>query len=72
VLEVGSGTKFLTNFANPTLWDPFWVTQGTWGRVNQDAMAICRWADCPDAFVTFTCNTQWFEIKRALLLGQQP
>jgi hypothetical protein len=38
----------------------------------QDAMAICRWASCPDAFVTFTCNPQWLEIKRALLLGQQP
>jgi hypothetical protein len=38
----------------------------------QDAMAICRWAGCPDAFVTFTCNPQWLEIKRALLLGQQP
>jgi hypothetical protein len=37
----------------------------------QDAMAICRWAGCPDAFVTFTCNPQWLEIKRALLLGQQ-
>jgi hypothetical protein len=35
-------------------------------------MAICRWAGCPDAFVTFTCNPQWLEIKRALLLGQQP
>jgi hypothetical protein len=35
-------------------------------------MAICRWADCPNAFVTFTCNPQWFEIKRALPLGQQP
>jgi hypothetical protein len=22
----------------------------------QDAMAICRWVGCPDAFVTFTCN----------------
>jgi hypothetical protein len=22
----------------------------------QDAMAICKWAGCPDAFVTFTCN----------------
>jgi len=22
----------------------------------QDAMAICRWAGYPDAFVTFTCN----------------
>ncbi len=35
----------------------------------QDAMVICRWAGCPDAFVTFTCNPQWLEIKRALLLG---
>jgi hypothetical protein len=35
----------------------------------QDAMAICRWARCPDAFVTFTCNPQWLEIKRALFLG---
>jgi len=38
----------------------------------QDAMAICIWADCSNAFVTFTCNPQWLEIKRALLLGQQP
>jgi hypothetical protein len=38
----------------------------------QDAMAICRWVDCPDAFITFTCNPQWLEIKRALPLGQQP
>jgi len=38
----------------------------------QDAMAICKWADCPDAFVTFTCNPQWLEIKRVLPLGQQP
>ncbi len=38
----------------------------------QDAMAIYRWAGCPDAFVTFTCNPQWFEIKRALPLEQQP
>jgi hypothetical protein len=38
----------------------------------QDAMAICRWAGCPDAFVTFTCNPQWLEIKRVLPLGQQP
>ncbi len=37
----------------------------------QDAMAICRWAGCLDAFVTFTCNPQWLEIKRALLLEQQ-
>jgi hypothetical protein len=38
----------------------------------QDAMAICKWACCPDAFVTFTCNPQWPEIKKALLPGQQP
>jgi hypothetical protein len=38
----------------------------------QDAMAIYRWAGCPDAFVTFTCNPQWLEIRRALLLGHQP
>jgi len=38
----------------------------------QDAMAICRWARCPNAFVTFTCNPQWPEIKRALLPEQQP
>jgi hypothetical protein len=35
----------------------------------QDAMAICRWAGYSDAFVTFTCNPQWLEIRRALLLG---
>jgi hypothetical protein len=38
----------------------------------QDAMAIYRWAGCPDAFVIFTCNPQWLEIKRTLLLKQQP
>ncbi len=38
----------------------------------QDAMAICRWAHCLDAFVTFTCNPQWPEIKRTLLPVQQP
>jgi hypothetical protein len=38
----------------------------------QDAMVICRWVGCPDGFVTFTCNPQWLEIKRALLLGHQP
>ncbi len=38
----------------------------------QDVMAICRWAGCPNVFVTFTCNPQWLEINRALLLGQQP
>jgi len=38
----------------------------------QDAMIIGRWAGCLDAFVTFICNPQLLEIKRALLLGQQP
>jgi hypothetical protein len=38
----------------------------------QDAMAIYRWAGCLDAFVTFTYNPQWFEIKRVLPLEQQP
>jgi hypothetical protein len=38
----------------------------------QDVMAICRWAGCPDAFITFTCNPQWLEIKRVLPFGQQP
>jgi hypothetical protein len=38
----------------------------------QDAMVIYRWAHYPNAFVTFTYNPQWPEIKRALLLGQQP
>jgi hypothetical protein len=37
----------------------------------QDAMEIYKWACCPDAFVTFTCNPQWLEIKKMLLLGQQ-
>jgi hypothetical protein len=34
----------------------------------QDAMVICRWAGCPDAFVTFTCNPQWFEIKESVAI----
>jgi hypothetical protein len=38
----------------------------------QDAMAICKWAGCSNVFVTFTCNPQWLEIRRALLLRQQP
>jgi hypothetical protein len=38
----------------------------------QDAMAICRWARCPDAFIAFSCNPQRPEIKRTLLLRQQP
>jgi hypothetical protein len=36
----------------------------------QDAMAIYRWAHCPDVFVTFTYNPQWLEINRTLLPGQ--
>jgi hypothetical protein len=35
-------------------------------------MVISRWVGCPDAFITFTCNPQWLEIKRVLPLGQQP
>jgi hypothetical protein len=35
----------------------------------QDAMVIYRWACCLDVFITFTCNPQWPEIKRALLPG---
>jgi hypothetical protein len=38
----------------------------------QDAMVIYIWARYPNAFVTFTCNPQWPEIKRALLPRQQP
>jgi hypothetical protein len=38
----------------------------------QDAMAICRWARCPNVFVTFICNPQWPEIKKMLLPEQQP
>jgi hypothetical protein len=38
----------------------------------QNAMAIFKWVGCPNAFITFTCNPQWLEIKRALPLGQQP
>ncbi len=38
----------------------------------QNAKAICKWARCPDAFVTFTCNPQWPKIKRTLLPGHQP
>jgi hypothetical protein len=38
----------------------------------QDAMKICRRDGCPNVFVTFICNPQWFEIKRALPFGQQP
>jgi len=38
----------------------------------QNVVAIYRWARWPNVFVTFTCNPQWPEIKRALLLGLQP
>jgi hypothetical protein len=38
----------------------------------QNAMVICRWARCPDAFITFISNPQWPEIKTALLPKQQP
>lgn len=26
------------------------------------AMTICKWAGCPDLFITFTCNPNWPEI----------
>jgi hypothetical protein len=37
---------------------PFFFIVGPRHMVQnyQDAMAICRWVACPDAFVTFTCN----------------
>jgi len=37
---------------------PSFFIVGPWHMVQnyQDAMAIYRWAGCPDAFVTFTCN----------------
>ncbi|XP_077252576.1 uncharacterized protein LOC143891975 [Tasmannia lanceolata] len=30
----------------------------------QDAMAICRWAENPDLFITFTANPKWHEIQK--------
>ncbi len=41
MLEAGNGTKFLSNFANPTFWTLFGVTQGTWGRVRDGARGKC-------------------------------
>ena len=38
----------------------------------QDAMAIVRKMAKPDLFITFTCNPNWIEIKRELLVGQTP
>lgn len=38
----------------------------------QDAMAYVRQYGRPDLFITFTCNPQWVEIKRALMPGQSP
>ena len=37
-------------------------------------MAICRNYGNPDFFVTFTCNSKWPKITRALLIipGQKP
>lgn len=31
-----------------------------------DAMALCRKYGPPDLFITFTCNSKWPEIERAL------
>ncbi|XP_017494025.1 PREDICTED: uncharacterized protein LOC108382138 [Rhagoletis zephyria] len=36
----------------------------------QDAMTYVRVYDCPDLFITFTCNPTWDEIKELLLAGQ--
>ncbi len=53
---------------------PFSFIRGPHHMVQnyQDAMVIYRCARCSDVFVTFTCNPQWFEIKRVLLPDQQP
>ncbi|CAN7101255.1 unnamed protein product [Brassica rapa subsp. narinosa] len=32
----------------------------------QDAMAICRWYGNPNAFITFTANPNWVEVKNHL------
>ena len=37
-----------------------------------DAMAVCTKYGKPDAFITMTCNPYWPEIRRHLLLHQQP
>ncbi|GBP22166.1 hypothetical protein EVAR_10676_1 [Eumeta japonica] len=37
---------------------------------TQDAMSYVKHYGRPDLFVTFTCNPQWFEIKRELLHSQ--
>jgi len=34
------------------------------GQNFLDAMTICKWAGCPDLFITFTCNPKWPEIQR--------
>ncbi|XP_044592065.1 uncharacterized protein LOC123270186 [Cotesia glomerata] len=38
----------------------------------QDAMSYVRQYGRPDLFITFTCNSQWIEIKKELLPGQTP
>lgn len=38
----------------------------------QDAMCYVRNYQRPDLFITFTCNPQWDEIKKNLLLHQSP
>ena len=37
-----------------------------------DAMAICREYHKPDFFITMTCNPNWEEIQKELLLDQKP
>src|SRR6266540_5404813 len=39
-------------------------------KLYQDAMAIVRAVRKPDLFITVTCNSNWPEIKEALLSGQ--
>ena len=37
-----------------------------------DAMAICREYHKPDFFITMTCNPNWEEIQKELVLDQKP
>ncbi|PWZ37109.1 hypothetical protein Zm00014a_013946 [Zea mays] len=41
-------------------------------RRYMDAMALVRKFGKPDIFLTMTCNPNWDEIRRELLLGQTP
>ena len=39
-------------------------------QAYQDAMTIVKKFGKPDLFITFTCNPNWIEITRNLLLNQ--